>query len=84
MKELTNGVLDEFVGGALLLIGYCVRPVAFILSGEMAVAYFLVNFAQGFWPMLNGGQPAILYCFIFLYLSSAGAGAWSIDGWRKK
>ena len=72
------GVL-EFLGGALLLVGLCTRPVAFILAGEMAVAYFLGHFSNGFWPMLNGGQPALLYCFIFLYLSAAGAGAWSLD-----
>lgn len=72
------GIL-EFLGGALLLLGLFTRPVAFILAGEMAVAYFLGHFSNGFWPMLNGGQPAILYCFIFLYLSAAGAGAWSLD-----
>jgi putative oxidoreductase len=72
------GIL-EFVGGALLLLGLFTRPVAFILAGEMAVAYFLGHFSGGFWPMLNGGQPAVLYCFIFLYLSAAGAGAWSLD-----
>ena len=72
------GIL-EFVGGLLLLIGLFTRPVAFILAGEMAVAYFMAHFAQSIWPVLNGGEPAVLYCFIFLYLVVAGAGAWSVD-----
>jgi putative oxidoreductase len=78
-----GGALEAF-GGALLLIGLFTRPVAFILSGMMAVAYFQFHAPQGFWPMMNGGQPAILFCFIFLYLSSAGAGPWSIDAMRGK
>lgn len=72
------GIL-EFVGGLLLLIGLFTRPVAFILAGEMAVAYFMAHFARSIWPVLNGGEPAVLYCFIFLYLVVAGAGAWSVD-----
>ena len=75
------GVL-EAVGGALLLIGLFTRPVAFILAGEMAVAYFQAHAPQGFWPTLNGGQAAILYAFIWLYFSAAGAGAWSLDAMR--
>ncbi|MBX6322874.1 MAG: DoxX family protein [Rhodospirillaceae bacterium] len=70
----------EFAGGILMLLGLFTRPVAFILSGEMAVAYFMVHAPRGFFPILNGGEPAILYCFVFLYLSVAGAGAWSLDG----
>ena len=77
------GVL-EFVGGALLVLGLFTRPVAFILSGQMAIAYFMGHAAGGFWPMLNGGQPAILYCFIWLYFSAAGAGAWSLDAKRAR
>jgi len=77
------GFLEVF-GGALILVGFFTRPVAFILSGEMAVAYFQVHFAQGYWPTLNGGQPAVFYCFFWLYLSAAGAGAWSIDALREK
>jgi putative oxidoreductase len=69
----------EFVGGALLLVGLFSRPVAFILSGEMAVAYFQFHFPQGFWPAVNQGQPAVLYCFIWLYISAAGPGPWSVD-----
>lgn len=72
------GLLETF-GGFLILIGLCTRPVAFILSGEMAVAYFYGHARLGFWPVLNGGGPAIYYCFFFLYLSAAGAGAWSVD-----
>ena len=72
------GVL-EFFGGALLLIGLFTRPVAFILSGEMAFAYFMAHAPQGFWPVLNMGEAAVLYCFIFLYLSAAGGGSWSLD-----
>jgi putative oxidoreductase len=72
------GVL-EVVGGSLLLLGLFTRPVAFILSGQMAVAYFMVHFPQSFWPVLNGGEPAMLFCFVFLYLAAAGAGPWSLD-----
>jgi putative oxidoreductase len=77
------GVLEAF-GGALILVGLFTRPVAFVLSGEMAVAYFLAHAPQGFWPVLNGGAPAVLYCFLFLYLSAAGAGAWSLDAARAR
>lgn len=73
------GVLEAF-GGALILAGLLTRPVAFILSGEMAVAYFIGHAGQGFWPVLNQGAPAVFYCFVFLYFSSAGAGPWSVDG----
>jgi len=69
----------EFFGGFLLLIGLFTRPVALVLSGEMAVAYFLMHAPEGFWPLLNKGELAVLYCFLFLYISSAGGGAWSID-----
>lgn len=77
------GGLLEAVGGALLLAGLFTRPVAFVLSGEMAVAYFQFHAPQGFWPIVNQGQPAVLYCFIWLYFSAAGAGPWSLDAWRK-
>lgn len=72
------GVLEVF-GGGLILLGLFTRPVAFILSGEMAVAYFHAHAPQGLWPVLNGGAGAILYCFVFLYFSAAGPGPWSID-----
>jgi putative oxidoreductase len=74
----------EIAGSVLILLGFFTRPVAFILSGEMAVAYFMVHARQGhfFAPALNQGEEAVLYCFIFLFLSVAGGGAWSIDGSR--
>ena len=72
------GVLETF-GGALLLLGLFTRPVAFLLSGEMAFAYFIGHAPQGLWPVLNQGSNAILFCFIYLYLSSAGPGPWSLD-----
>ena len=71
--------LLEFTGGLLILVGLFTRPVAFVLSGEMAVAYFLRHAPKGFWPALNGGELAVLYCFLFLFLAAAGAGAWSLD-----
>lgn len=73
------GAVLEAVGGPLLILGLFTRPVAFILSGEMAVAYFRSHAPKGFWPVLNGGELAILYCFIFLYLCAAGAGPLSVD-----
>ena len=72
----------EVVGGGLLLLGLFTRPVAFILAGEMAVAYFIGHAPQGFWPVLNQGHPAILFCFVYLYLSAAGPGPWSLDAKR--
>ena len=72
------GVL-ELVGGALLLIGFLTRPVAFILSGEMAVAYFMAHATKSFWPILNQGELAALYCFVFLFLAAAGPGRFSVD-----
>ena len=74
----TAGVI-ELVGGTLLLLGLFTRPVAFIASGEMAVAYFKGHFPHGFWPILNQGQPAVLLCFIFLFLWANGPGPWSLD-----
>ena len=73
-----GGVL-ELVGGALLVLGLFTRPVAFILCGEMAIAYWWSHAPRSFFPVLNGGDAAILYCFIFLYLAFAGGGAWSLD-----
>jgi putative oxidoreductase len=71
------GIL-EFAGGVLLFLGIYTRPVAFILSGEMAVAYFLAHAQKGFYPILNQGELAALYCFVLLYLAVAGGGAWSV------
>jgi putative oxidoreductase len=69
----------ELVGGALLVLGLFTRPVAFILSGMCAVAYFYAHFPRGFFPLINGGELAVLYCFTLLYIASAGGGAWSLD-----
>jgi putative oxidoreductase len=74
----------EVIGGALLVLGLFTRPVAFVLAGQMAVAYFMAHFPQGFWPALNGGDGAILFCFIFLYLVFAGPGPWSLDAVVRK
>lgn len=71
----------ELIGGALLLIGLLSRPVAFLLAGEMAVAYWLVHAPDNFWPVLNNGEAAILFCFIFLYVFFRGPGPWSVDCW---
>lgn len=79
----TAGLL-ELVGGALLLIGLFSRPVAFVLSGEMAVAYWIAHAPQSPFPALNGGDAAILYCFVFLYIFFAGPGPWSIDAMRRR
>jgi putative oxidoreductase len=77
------GILELF-GGALLLVGLFTRPVAFILSGFMAVAYFMAHAGRSFFPILNGGELAALYCFVFFYFVFAGGGAWSLDAvWRR-
>jgi putative oxidoreductase len=80
---LTAGIL-EFGGGLFIALGLFTRPVAFVLSGEMAVAYFKAHFPGGFWPILNHGEPAVLFCFFYLYLAVRGAGKASIDGMRGK
>ena len=74
----------EIVGGALLALGLFTRIVAFVCSGEMAAAYFIAHGSQGFWPGLNGGDAAILFCFVFLYLVFAGPGPWSLDAIVRK
>jgi putative oxidoreductase len=79
----TAGVI-ELVGGVLLALGLWSRPVAFILSGEMAFAYFIAHAPRSFFPVLNGGDAAILYCFVFLYIAFAGPGPWSIDALRDR
>jgi putative oxidoreductase len=76
--------LLELVGGFLLLIGLFTRPVAFIASGEMAVAYLMAHAPHGFWPIVNHGELAIVFCFVWLYLSAAGPGAWSLDALRAR
>lgn len=79
LSELGAAGMIETIGGVAILLGLFTRPVAFILAGEMAVAYFQQHFPKSFFPTVNGGIPAILFCFIFLYLVFAGAGPWSID-----
>lgn len=77
------GAVLEVVGGALIILGLFTRPAAFVLAGEMAVAYWMFHFPNSPYPAVNGGDAAVLFCFIFLYLACAGAGAWSLDGRRK-
>jgi putative oxidoreductase len=79
------GVL-ELVGGVLLILGLFTRPTAFVLSGEMAFAYFIGHAPKGnvLVPMMNQGEPAVLFCFVFLFLAAAGAGAWSVDAARQR
>ncbi len=77
-------VVLELFGGALLLLGLFTRPVAFLLAGEMAVAYFQFHAPKGFWPIVNGGMPAVLFSFLWLYFSAAGAGPWSLDALRRE
>jgi putative oxidoreductase len=73
----------ELVGGVLIAIGLFTSPVAFIASGEMAAAYFLAHAPRGLWPIHNGGELAVLYCFVFLYFAAVGSGKWSVDALRK-
>jgi len=77
------GIIETF-GGLLMLLGLFTRPVAFILSGQMASAYFMQHAPRGGWPILNGGELAVLYCFLWLYFVAAGPGPWSVDGLRRR
>ena len=77
------GVL-EFFGGIAIIIGLATRPIAFLLSGLLAAAYFMAHAGKGFWPIQNGGELAALYSFLFLYLSTRGGGDFSINGWLRK
>lgn len=75
----------ELVGGLLVMIGLFTRPVAFIVAGEMAVAYWWIHFSRGgLWHWANGGELALIYCFVFLFIAAAGPGAFSVDGWLKR
>jgi putative oxidoreductase len=84
LSQIGIGGALELVGGGLVLVGLFTRPVAFVLAGEMAVAYFQFHFPKNFWPVLNGGVSAALYCFVWLYFSAAGAGPWSLDARRQR
>ena len=79
MSQTGIGGVLEFVGGILIILGLFTRPVAFILSGMMAVAYWQFHFPNGRWPVQNEGMPAVLFCFIFLYMAARGGGDWSLD-----
>jgi putative oxidoreductase len=74
----------ELIGGVLLVLGLFTQPVAFVLSGEMAAAYFIEHFPRGFFPLLNHGELAVILCFLFLYLAFAGGGPWSLDAMRRR
>ncbi len=82
--QLWLGGVLETVGGTLMLVGLFTRPVAFVLSGEMAVAYFQFHQPKGPLPVTNGGMNAVLFCFVWLYLSAAGGGPWSLDALRRR
>ena len=83
MSQMGLAGLIEVIGGAMIAIGLFTSPVAFIASGEMAVAYFQAHAPRGLWPIMNGGELAALFCFVFLYFAAAGSGRWSIDAIRK-
>ena len=72
----------EIVAGTLITVGLFTRPAAFIASGQMAVAYFMAHAPRGVWPLFNGGEPAVLFCFAFLYIAARGGGVWSVDARR--
>ena len=82
-SQLGVAGIIELVGGVLIAIGLFTSPVAFIASGEMAAAYFLSHAPRGLWPIQNGGELAVLYCFVFLYFAAMGSGKWSVDSLRK-
>lgn len=79
---LKAAAIIELVGGLMIALGFLASYAAFICSGEMAFAYFMIHAPNGMWPGGNGGEPAVLYCFIFLYIASHGSGVWSIDALR--
>jgi putative oxidoreductase len=79
LTQLWFAGIIEVVGGFLIMIGFGTAPAAFLASGQMAVAYFQAHLPRGFWPLLNGGELAALYCFVFLYFSARGSGRWSVD-----
>ena len=83
MSQMGLAGVIEFVGGLMIALGLFTSPVAFLASGQMAVAYFQAHAPRGFWPIANGGEVAALFCFVFLYFAAAGSGKWSIDAIRK-
>jgi putative oxidoreductase len=84
MSQTWIGGVLEFYGGVAMLLGLFTQPVAFILSGEMAVAYFQFHQSGGAWPIQNHGEAAVLLCFIFLFFAANGAGSWSVDGFLRR
>ena len=84
MSQIWIGAVLELVGGSLILLGLFTRPAAFVLSGMMAVAYFQFHQPNGFWPIQNHGEPAVLFCFIFLFFAAYGGGDWSLEAMRRK
>ena len=84
MSQVGIGGVLEFVGGIAIMLGLFTRPVAFVLSGMMAVAYWQFHAPQGGWPVQNQGVPAVLFCFIFLYMAAQGGGDWSLDALRRR
>jgi len=81
--EIAAGAI-ELIAGIFVTIGLFTRPIAFLAAGEMAVGYFMFHFPKGFWPAVNMGEAAILYCFAFLYIAAAGPGAWALDNLRRR
>src|SRR6266704_2265435 len=84
MSLLGAASVIETFGGLLMLLGLFTQPIAFILAGEMAAAYFISHAPRGFWPLLNRGEPPVLFCFTWLYFAAAGAGPWSLDALRRR
>jgi putative oxidoreductase len=84
MSQMGLAGIIEVFGGAAIALGLYTSPIAFLASGEMAVAYFQAHVPRGFWPVTNGGELAALYCFVFLYFAASGSGKWSIDALRRK
>ena len=83
MSQMGLAGIIEVIGGAMIALGLFTSPVAFLASGQMAVAYFQAHAPRGLWPIMNGGELAALFCFVFLYFAAAGSGRWSIDAIRK-
>jgi len=83
MSQMGLAGIIEVIGGALIALGLFTSPVAFLASGQMAVAYFQAHGPRGLWPIMNGGELAALFCFVFLYIAAVGSGKWSIDAIRK-
>lgn len=83
-SQVGIGGILEVIGGLAIVLGFFTRPVAFVLSGMMAVAYWQFHAPQGTWPIQNQGMPAVLYCFLYLFMATYGGGAWSLDAWLKQ